>query len=50
MKLLAYLLSTKKSEAPKTIADYQREKLVNMGRQQFQKLMELGLAAPVSLA
>jgi hypothetical protein len=49
MKLLALLLS-KKTEKPKTIADYQREKLINFGRQQFQKMMELGVGAPVQLA
>ena len=50
MKLLALLFSKKKSEEPKTIADYQREKLINFGRVQFQKMMELGVGAPVSLA
>ena len=50
MELLALLFSKKKSEEPKTVDDYQRENLVNMGRQQFQKLKELGLGAPISLA
>ena len=50
MKLLEILLGKKKAEAPKTIADYQREKLINLGRKQFQKMMELGVGAPVTLA
>ncbi len=49
MKLLVLLFGKKKIEEPKTVADYQRENLVNIGRQQFQKLKELGLGAPVSL-
>ena len=49
MELLANLFKKKKTEEPKTVADYQRENLVQLGRQQFQKLMELGLGAPVSL-
>lgn len=50
MELLKILLRKKKIEEPKTVADYQRENLVDLGRQQFQKLIELGLGAPVSLA
>ena len=50
MNLLTILLGKKKAEEPKTIADYQREKLINFGRQQFQKMMELGVGAPVRLA
>jgi len=34
----------------KTIAEYQRELLVNAGRQQFEKLQDLGLTIPVRLA
>ena len=49
MKLLAVLLS-KKEEKPKTRADYQRENLINFGKRQFQKMMELGVGAPVQLA
>jgi hypothetical protein len=49
MKLLALLLG-KKNEKPKTLADYQREKLIYFGRVQFQKMMELGVGAPVQLA
>jgi hypothetical protein len=50
MKLLAVLFSKKKIEKPKTVADYQREKLIKFGRQQFQKINDLGLRAPVTLA
>ena len=50
MELLTTLLRKKKTEEPKTLADYQRENLINMGRQQFQKLKELGLGAPISLS
>ena len=50
MELLALLFSKKKIEKPKTIADYQREKLITFGREQFQKMMELGVGAPVQLA
>ena len=49
MKLLALLFS-KKTEKPKTIADYKREKLISFGKQQFQKMMEFGVSAPVQLA
>ena len=49
MKLLALLFNQKKSEEPKTVDDYQRENLVNIGRQQFQKLKDLGLGAPIIL-
>jgi len=50
MKLLALLFTKKKNEQPKTIADYQREKLINFGREQFQKMKDLGLSAPIRLA
>ena len=49
MKLLALLLG-KKSEKPKTRADYQRENLINFGKRQFQKMKELGVGAPAQLA
>jgi len=49
MKLLGILLSKRKQEKPKTLVDYQREKLVHLGRQQFQKLMELGVGTPIRL-
>jgi len=49
MKLLDLLLN-KKSEKPKTKEDYQRENLINFGKRQFQKMMELGVGAPVQLA
>jgi len=50
MKLLAFLFGKKTEEKRKTIADYQREKLITFGRAQFQKMMELGVGAPVRLA
>lgn len=50
MNLLAFLLRFKKKTQRKTIADYQREMLVKMGKQQFDKLKRLGLAIPVTLA
>jgi hypothetical protein len=49
MKLLPVLLS-KREEKPKTRADYQRENLINFGKRQFQKMIELGVGAPVQLA
>ena len=49
MKLLAILVS-KKEEKSKTRADYQRENLIKFGKRQFQKMMELGVSAPVQLA
>lgn len=50
MNLLAFLFGKKQHEAPKTIADYQREKLITFGRMQFQKMKDLGIVMPVSLA
>ena len=44
----ASLLHSKKS-SPRTIADYNREALINSGRQQFKKLTDLGLNIPVNL-
>jgi hypothetical protein len=49
MELLTNLFRKQKTEESKTVADYQRENLVQLGRQQFQKLKELGLGAPISL-
>jgi hypothetical protein len=49
MELLKTLFSKKKVEKQKTVADYQREKLITFGREQFQKMMKLGIGAPVSL-
>lgn len=34
----------------KTLAEYQRELLVKMGKRQFEKLQNLGLSIPVQLA
>ena len=50
MELLLSLLGRKKNEEPKTLADFQREALVRQGKEQFQKIMDLGLRAPVQLA
>ncbi|HWY78908.1 MAG TPA: hypothetical protein VNW29_00970 [Candidatus Sulfotelmatobacter sp.] len=47
MKLLTLFFGKNKSR--KTIADYQREKLVNFGKQQFQRMMELGIGTPIKL-
>lgn len=43
MELLTFLLGRKRKETPKTIADYQREELIQQGKEQFQKLIEKGL-------
>ena len=50
MKLFAYWFSKKRVEQPKTIAEYKREKLITFGREQFQKMLDLGVGAPVRLA
>lgn len=50
MELIISLFRKKKEEEPKTPDDFQRENMVELGRAQFQKLKELGLRAPVSLA
>jgi hypothetical protein len=50
MKLFALLFGQKKKIVRKTLAEYQREMLVKQGKQQFQKLKDLGLKLPVSLA
>ncbi len=50
MKLMTLLFTNQKTQKRKTIADYQREKLVTFGRQQFQKMKELGIGMPVNLA
>jgi hypothetical protein len=39
-----------KTNAVKTIADYNREVLVKQGRDQFTKLIEKGLSIPVALS
>jgi hypothetical protein len=59
MKLLAQLFSFRRknsafvsgsADKEKSVAEYQREILVNQGRTQFQKLKDLGLSIPVRLA
>ncbi|HVF69643.1 MAG TPA: hypothetical protein VNA13_03700 [Xanthomonadales bacterium] len=37
------------ANSPQTIADYNREALINQGRDQFKKLIEKGLNIPVAL-
>lgn len=49
MKLLTLLFGKKREEQQKTVADYQRETLINFGRGQFQKMIELGVGAPFRL-
>ncbi len=49
-EILASFLGIKKQQERKTLADYQRQMLVNMGQQQFKKLRELGLTIPVALS
>lgn len=48
-QILAKFFSTKDT-SQKTIADYKREVLVKAGKQQFEKLKDLGLNIPVNLA
>ena len=48
MKLLTLLLKRNKKNQRKTIEEDQRETLVKTGRQQFQKLQNLGLRIPVA--
>lgn len=50
MKLLALLFGQKRKNERKTLAEYQREMLVRQGKQQFEKLNNLGLSIPVRLA
>ncbi|MBI5452925.1 hypothetical protein HY945_05690 [Candidatus Gottesmanbacteria bacterium] len=57
MKLIALFSGIKKetevlfsSEEGKTLTQYRQELLIKMGRKQFEKLQDLGLSIPVSLA
>jgi hypothetical protein len=57
MKFFSLLLGTKNKttlvfddEKGKTIDEYQRELLVKAGREEFEKLHNLGLALPFQLA
>ena len=50
MKFLLSLFNLTKKKERKTLADNQRELLVNLGGAQFKKLIELGLGIPVRLA
>ncbi|HEX8931677.1 MAG TPA: hypothetical protein VF810_00800 [Patescibacteria group bacterium] len=57
MNLLATLLGLKKQTTNlfeptkgKTLTEYKQELLVKMARKQFEKLQNLGLSIPVSLA
>ena len=38
-----------KANTSNTIADYNREAMIKMGRDQFKKLMDKGLSVPVGL-
>ena len=49
MKLVASLLGLKKKIKSKTVAEFQRESLVEEGAQQFKKLIDLGVGVPVTL-
>lgn len=37
-----------KANSQKTIAEHNREALINQGREQFKKLIEIGLNVPVA--
>ena len=50
MKFLLSIFKFTKKKERKTLADNQREILVNLGGAQFKKLIELGLGVPVRLA
>ena len=50
MKFLLSLFTLAKKKERKTLADNQRELLVDLGGAQFKKLIELGLGIPVRLA
>lgn len=57
MKLLSTLFdfqakndSVFDTQRGKTLAEYQQELLVKMGKRQFEKLQNLGLSIPVQLA
>jgi hypothetical protein len=50
MKFVSLLFGQKKKEVRKTLAEYQREMLISQGKQQIQKLKDLGLTLPVRLA
>ena len=48
MKLLASLFETKKKVESKTLESLQEEMAIKMGKQQFQKLADMGLKIPVA--
>ncbi|MGH7203503.1 MAG: hypothetical protein ACREHC_03610 [Candidatus Levyibacteriota bacterium] len=50
MKFLVFLLGLRRKNQRKTLAEYQREMMVKVGRQQFEKLKDLGLHIPVALS
>lgn len=50
MNFFAKLFSKRDEEETKTEADYQRETLINLGKQQFQRMKDLGIRMPVTLA
>jgi hypothetical protein len=43
MKRLFDLLGIQREEEIKTLADYQREELVDSGKEQFEKILNMGL-------
>ena len=50
MQLFALLLGKKNEKKEKTLADYQREALVEQGKEQFQLLIERGLGISVAFS
>lgn len=48
MEWLTVLLGKRQSNALKTADEYQREALVEQGREQFQRLIDKGLNIPVA--
>jgi hypothetical protein len=57
MKLLNTLFESRvkvdslfEEQKGKTLAEYQQELLIKMGKRQFEKLEDLGLAFPIQLA
>jgi hypothetical protein len=50
MKLLDLILKREKKQTHKTREEYKRETLVQTGKEQFQKLQNLGLRLPVALS
>lgn len=49
MQILRFILGKSRKNRRQTIAQYQRELLINQGREQFKKLIDSGLGVPVGL-